>query len=135
MRFTTWIGAVLTLVGVILLVVANGRGKQIAGPPSPVVQSGVIPINPTPSPEVFPVAPQRASSGPPTIFEALLGVLDTTDDNGTLDKGQRDRLRRDLSETNQVWRGLKEEMKESIVRANQRFAVKPNRDLPDLPAP
>jgi hypothetical protein len=135
MRIRTCIGPTLTLIGILLLVVANGRGKQIAGSQGAPAESGSRLSAPSPSPAFSPVIRQPSPADSPTIFEALLGVLDSTDDGGTLDKEQRDQLRRNLVDSSQVWRGMKEEMKESILRANQRFTIAPNQDLPNLPAP
>jgi len=134
MRVTTWIGATLTLVGIVVLVVANGKAKQTPAVANTfaAVDAPVVLSSPPPAP---PIVRHPVPVDSPTIFDTLLGVLDSTDDNGTLDKNQRDQLRRDLTETAPVWRGMKDDMKESILRANRRFSVKPNRDLPDLPAP
>lgn len=134
MRITAWIGSVLTVMGILLLVAANCRGKQSVASTA-AAQPTPVPINPSIPPPGIPVTPQPAPAGPPTIFEALLGVIDSTDEGRALDKDQRDQLRRDLTETNQVWRGMKEDMKESIRRANRRYAIKPSRNVPEMPAP
>lgn len=135
MRITAWIGAVLMMMGILLLVAANCTGKQAGASSAAAMQPRPVPVNPSIPPPAIPVAPQPATAGPPTIFEALLGVIDSTDEGRALDKDQRDQLRRDLTETNQVWRGMKEDMKESIRRANRRYAVQPSRNVPEMPAP
>lgn len=129
----TRVGTMCVLVGLALLVAANQGGSQTtpnkqAAAAAPPAQ----PAAPTDS-DLFRPLTKEERERAPTIFEALLGVIDSTDEGKAIDKDQRDRLRQELIETNKHWRKTKAEMKEAIRQANRRFVVDPHRAAPGLP--
>ena len=128
MRFTARLGLLLTLAGLGLLVLANREnaqlraGDSIAAAPQPVLAQKAQPPARVPAP----AGPRAAvPDEPPTIFDALLGVLDSTDEGKAIDRDQRDSLRKDLVETGEVWRNMKMEMRQAIGRANRPYAIRP----------
>jgi hypothetical protein len=128
-RNSRW-GTILTLLGVGLLVVANRGGSQ---PPAAVPEQGP-PVRPL-EPEGLRRRPPQAQR-PPTIFEALMEVLDNTEEGQAIGQEQRDVLRKDLEQTNEVWLQLKADMKEGIRQANRKFVIDPSRHHPGvIPAP
>lgn len=129
----TRVGTMCVLAGLALLVIANQGGSQTT--PARKAASAAPrakPAAPSNS-DLFRPLTKEERERAPTIFEALLSVIDSTDEGKAIDKNQRDRLRQELIETNKHWRKTKTEMKEAIRQANRRFVVDPHRDAKAVP--
>ena len=128
-------GVVLALSGLALLVAANRLAGQTRS-----TQPAVSPRTQMPQPAQGPAVPSQPDpqlttpeGQRPTIFEALWNVIESTDEGRAIDDEQRKLLHDDLAKTNQRWRQMKVEMKESVRRANQPYLRHPKKYPPGVP--